>query len=264
MKQLIHWSGKGTVTVGESKGGVLATVNPLDNLVRHGVTPWPPPEIIQKLYASSRWSGKTDDDDLNSQAVLGHYCDLQSLNSEDAITWSFFGPLVYGPQSERTLFANSLLEQMGFPTSDSAAIWLWRRIPHPEKPASSGGPEIDFGIQTDRCFVLGEAKWNSSIGGGQGVEHNRTQLELRLAYCTGIGLKALASIENWAVVGVGRSPDVLMEDSRVHTTSGVKVYNTTWSGLLDFMPTDLKAELTAYLAWKIEHSKSARRISNAL
>jgi hypothetical protein len=33
-----------------------------------------------------------------------------------------------------------------------------------------GGPEIDFGIQTDALFLLGEAKWRSRVGAFQGAK----------------------------------------------------------------------------------------------
>ena len=169
MKQIEHWSGRGTIDVAQSAGGVLATVDPLANLVRGSVSPWPTPELFQKLYASDRWHGKTDEDDQASRACLGHYCDLQSLNSEDAITWSFFGGLIYGRAEWRTAFASCLMEELNFPPPRDLAIWLWRRVPHPEKPSAPGGPEIDFGILTECCLVLGEAKWNSPVAIGQGV-----------------------------------------------------------------------------------------------
>ena len=95
MKQIPDWAAAATVTVAESAGGVLATIDPFANLLRAGVSPWPPSELLQKLYGSDRWRGKTEEDDRLARAALGHYSDLQSLNSEDAITWSFFGPLIY-------------------------------------------------------------------------------------------------------------------------------------------------------------------------
>ena len=101
MKQIKDWTGSKTVEVAESAGGVLATLDPLANLVRSSLQLWPLPELIQKFYASDRWRGKTEEDDRAVRRCLGHYCDLQSLNSEDAITWSFFGPLIYGPASWR-------------------------------------------------------------------------------------------------------------------------------------------------------------------
>src|SRR5215467_7582767 len=196
MKQIKDWTGSKNVDVAESAGGVLATLDPLANLVRSSLQLWPIPELVQKFYASDRWRGKTEEDDRAVRRCLGHYCDLQSLNSEDAITWSFFGPLIYGPASWREKFARGLFEAIGLPKPVSIIIWLWRRIPHPEKPASTGGPEIDFGLQSEACIVFGEAKWNSQVGVGQGVAGNRTQLDLGLAYCADLGLRAIPAVRH--------------------------------------------------------------------
>jgi hypothetical protein len=209
MKQIKHWLRAEPIDVAESAGGVLATLDPLANLVRADVPLWPAPELIQKLYASDRWRGKTEQDDRVVRKYLGHYCDLQSLNSEDAITWSFFGPLIYGPADWQQEFVARVFVALGFPKPRSNTLWLWRRIPHPEKPASTGGPEIDFGIQSEACVVFGEAKWKSRLGAGQGVVGNRTQLDLRIAYCRSLGRRALPDIRHWGVLGVGREKDVL-------------------------------------------------------
>ena len=102
MKKIEHWIGTTTIDVAESAGGVLATLDPLANLVRAGVPFWPAPELIQKLYASGRWRGKTEEDDREVRRCLGHYCDLQSLNSEDAITWISLARWFTDRQSSRT------------------------------------------------------------------------------------------------------------------------------------------------------------------
>jgi hypothetical protein len=251
VKQIPSWSSTATVTVAESAGGVLATIDPLANLVRAGVSPWPPAELLQKLYGSDRWRGKTDEDDRVVREALGHYSDLQSLNSEDAITWSFLGPLIYGPPAWRLYFAAEVFEALGFPKPSNVSIWLWRRIPHPEKPSSTGGPEVDFGIQSEQAIVLGEAKWNSQLGTGQGVAGNRSQLDLRLAYCSGQGKRALPSTHHWAVLGVGRTADVVGDTT---ICPDATVQNISWSDLISFMPSELRPELAAYVAWKERHS----------
>jgi hypothetical protein len=81
VRSIEHWSGTGRIEVAESAGGVLATLHPLDNVVRGEVNPWPPPELIQKLYASDRWRGRSVADEERARESLGYYC-TQSLNSE--------------------------------------------------------------------------------------------------------------------------------------------------------------------------------------
>lgn len=164
-----HWQEPKQVLLAESKSGVRVARHPLDNLVNGIDSPWPQPEVLQKFYASERFIGRTQEDDRVAREGLGYYCDLQSLNSEDAVTWSFFGTLAYMPSLDRKRVCAGLFKRMGLPAPDEqVVVWLWRRIPHPEKPESGGGPEIDFGLMSRDSLVLGEAKWNSPLGTGQG------------------------------------------------------------------------------------------------
>lgn len=252
MKTIPHWTGSGELVVAESKSGVLVTQHPFDNLVRGAVTPWPPPEIVQKLY-SGRWRGATRADDRAATKALEHYCALQSLNSEDAITWSFFGPLSYASDEERRQFASKLLARLGESVPPGpATVWLWRRVPHPEKTASTGGPEIDFGVQMGATVVLGEAKWNSSLGRGQGVGKDKTQLDLRQAYCAGLGLRALSDVNRWIILGVSRTADPLLSGDQRDKRIGVS--NITWRELAELYPPQKRDELLAYLQWKERYS----------
>src|SRR5947209_3699424 len=51
MSCVADWLGA-EMEVAVSGGGVLAAVDPWRNVVRGDVTPWPPPELLQKLYQS--------------------------------------------------------------------------------------------------------------------------------------------------------------------------------------------------------------------
>jgi hypothetical protein len=50
------------ITLGRSVGGVLACQNPWDGLVRGDVTPWPPPELVQKLYQNRQTRAFRDEE----------------------------------------------------------------------------------------------------------------------------------------------------------------------------------------------------------
>jgi hypothetical protein len=162
MKTIPNWQDK-IIEVAHSKGGVLATVNPMDNLMRGQLSLWPPPEIVQKLYRSRQERAFEGADLAAVTSILGFYSDLQSLHSEDALTWSIFGTLAYASPRVRGDFTNSLLNFLNINVHPVSAVnvWLWRRLPHPDTLVS-GGPEIDFGIQTEHVVILGEAKWLSS------------------------------------------------------------------------------------------------------
>jgi len=254
MLEVDHWLPGRTVVLAESKSGVRVTRSPLENVVLHSPLISLPPELLQKTYASDRFEGRTPADDALAREGLGYYCDLQSLNSEDAVTWSFFGTLAYMPASDRNLVCQALFKNLGLPAPQSDVfVWLWRRIPHPEKPESSGGPEIDFGLMSSDSLILGESKWNSPLGTGQGINKDRSQLDLRLAFCEQLALRSLPSIRHRVVLGVGRTGDILTTTSQ---SACAEIRNASWQELVSLFPTQLASELDWYLAWRSNHARA--------
>jgi hypothetical protein len=138
-----NWRGE-PIEIARSPSGVVLVRDYVDNLIRSPEVPWPPPALVSKLVADDRVAARwppTLADAMSRR--LGHYTPLQSIHSEDAITWSFFGPLMHAAGSVRAAFMRWLLERLQLAADDTmAAIDLWRRIPHPEKP-SAPGPELD-------------------------------------------------------------------------------------------------------------------------
>ena len=103
MSRLLDWNGV-EIEVASSRGGVLATVDAWENLIRTDIYPWPPPELLQKLYGSQHSTHFSSEDGILATRRCGFYSDLQSLNSEDAITWSIFGPIAYANPIARAAF----------------------------------------------------------------------------------------------------------------------------------------------------------------
>src|SRR5215469_11562857 len=150
---LKDWNNK-IVSAVRSKGGVIAFPDFADNLLRIDRGAWPPPEVMQKLYKSEKlWAFGEDDQEFLCEK-LGYYCDLQSVHSEDAMQWSYFGPLIYGTEADRLQFAQWLrgILNLGVPEPSSCYITMWRRLPHPDN-GTPNGPEVDLLIATD-TFVL--------------------------------------------------------------------------------------------------------------
>ena len=179
MHTIPNWRGQ-PIEVARSESGTLAVVHPRDNLIMPGTILWPPPEIVQKLHQSRRQRAFAQADLQAVTRVLGFYSDLQSLNSEDAMTWSVFGPLAYADNSTKCAFVNALFNLIGVPVSPTgvANIWLWRRILHPET-LGLNGPEIDFGVKTEQAVLFGEAKWSSDVDRAQGKTGSKDQIALR-------------------------------------------------------------------------------------
>src|SRR6185503_14844527 len=103
MATIRNWHNE-SIEVAQSSGGVLAVVDPWHNVIRTGVRPWPAPELIQKIYQSIQVRAFVGDQHQMATATLGFYSDLQSIHSEDAITWSVFGPVIYATAAVRETF----------------------------------------------------------------------------------------------------------------------------------------------------------------
>ena len=251
---MLDWDGNEIRTV-KSAGGVFALENVWQNVIRPEGLPWPPPELVQKIYQSRQIRAFRGSDEAKAIGMLGFYSDLQSLHSEDAITWSVFGPVVYAMPETRVNFARTLLALIDVPTDSISMtnLWLWRRLPHPDTLVS-GGPEIDFGLQTDDAFVIGEAKWLSPLGVGQGAGHDKDQIMLRREFCDKYGRRVLPTCNHFVVLGVSLAGGIIERaDTEVQ---GVTVHarDTTWKDVVGLEAHPLAAE-GAYLSWNQNYSR---------
>ncbi len=245
------WNGQ-EVEVITSKGGVIALVNPYDNLISTGISPWPPSEIVQKLYKSLQIKAYPEAQGERARDFLGYYSDLQSIHSEDAMTWSAFGTVAKATEETRNRWVEDLLEVIGIKAHpvDHSEIFLWRRIPHPDTLVP-GGPEIDFGIHTEKVIILGEAKWLSPVDTGQGKDKDKDQIELRTQFLNKYGRKLYPSVEEMVVLGVGLKGDIV----KTYKDGAVQRIGITWDEVCNIESHPLAAELRRYLAWKKGHSK---------
>ena len=172
-----NWNGN-SIDVTKSRGRVIATISPFDNLMYKGCIPGTKiiaSEIIQKLYKSNHEKAFNL---ISNEWKLKYYCDLQSTNSEDSLTWSIFSALVYGDNVYKQSFLMNLSEALSIEEKpDNIDICLWRRMPHPDTNVS-GGPEIDVLISTDNSIYMIECKWRSGVGKKQGKNKDKSQIEL--------------------------------------------------------------------------------------
>lgn len=263
MKSIVDWNGR-PLELAESTGGVLAFTNPLAGLLRGGVWPWPPSEVIQKLYRSRQERAFLGE---NLEAVrrgLGFYCDLQSVHSEDAITWSVFGPVAHAPASERIAFCRALFQafSLGLPAPKAAEVALWRRMPHPDTLVP-GGPEADFLIQTGEVAILGEAKWLSGVGVAQGKNRDKNQIVLRTELFAKYGEQFFPGARHFVVLVVGLTSDLVQPESVKLGNADLELREVTWESLCSLMPHPASDELPAYYRWKLEHSRRGRGTSSA-
>jgi hypothetical protein len=251
---VVDWRGK-EIELVESSGGVFAFVNPWEGVVRGSVEPWPPPELVQKLYQSNHSKAFAGAPNTSVTSYLGYYSDLQSMHSEDAVTWSLFGPIAYASADVRARFTTELLDLLGVPQAvGNARIWLWRRLHHPDTRVS-GGPEIDFAIQTAETLILGESKWRSGLGGKQGAKRDKDQIQLRVEYCIKYGTEVFPQVRQFIVLAVSRGSNVLTDVHRALGRAKVMICETTWDKLGGLSANPFAEEFRAQLAWRTKYSK---------
>jgi len=246
------------IPIALSKGGVTVTTHPFDNLIRSGCSPWPPPEIVQKLYQSRQIRAFAEVDAKSCTSGLGFYCDLQSLHSEDAITWSVFGTATRAPRPVLTNWLADLMQLLDLPGADMDApeVFLWRRIPHPDTLVP-GGPEIDVGISSENAIILVEAKWQSGVGNGQGKMRDKDQIQLRGEFLQKYGKQVFPNRAVHAVVGIGLFADAFSDT----TPDGITFRSTTWERVCDLASHPQAEELKRYLKWKTKLTKMAKRVA---
>ncbi|HUU46291.1 MAG TPA: hypothetical protein VM118_11230 [Acidobacteriota bacterium] len=245
------WNGD-EIACAHSKGGVRVVAHPYDNLIRTGCRPWPPAEIVQKLYKSRHEGAFSDEDKKVLSKGLGYYCDLQSLHSEDAITWSVFGTAAGAPQPNLRAWLRDLCGILDLPTvqPDDAQIDLWRRVPHPDTLVS-GGPEIDVSIFTTNTVILVEAKWKSSVARGQGKNRDKDQIQLRGEFFKKYGARIFPNQPNLIVAGIGLSSEGFTDT----TPEGITFTSATWQQVCSLASHPHAKEVRQYYEWKKKNTK---------
>jgi len=133
-----------------------------------------------------------------------------------------------------------------------AEIFLWRRIPHPDK-LNPGGPEIDVGISTANSFILVETKWLSAVGKAQGEKRDKDQIQVRREFLKKYAKKLLPNHTQLAVVGIGLSENAFTSNRK--KIKDVTFRTTTWETICSLKRHPLADEVRRYFNWKKENTK---------
>ena len=134
---------------------------------------WPASLLKQVSAYRARADWFTPEDAEALSAHTGYISKMQSLRSEDAITWSWFGTLALGAPEAKQAVLSWLYARIGLElsASEDPIVDQWPRVFHPNSPGSPNGPELDARIDdSGAVLVYVEAKWEAAIGTGKGAE----------------------------------------------------------------------------------------------
>jgi hypothetical protein len=248
------WNGQPIQYVcSKGKRQVKAVLDVGNNLIIPSIAAWPPCQLKKKLSASGSIRFFTDDDQSLLTKSTGHYCSLQSINSEDAMTWSVFGPLIDSISEVRDKYIADLLNFLNLPkiAVSRADIRLWERVKHPQTGIKSHGPEIDFLVEGKGFLVLGEAKWHSKIDTKQGKAKDQTQMGLRKKYLMDLAKKG-ESDSCYVLLGVSANGGIVKNE----TDNALQIYvrDSRWDQICGIESHPLYQVLQTYLKWKVAHS----------
>ncbi len=168
-----RWDGE--VIEGVASRGPSATFAALD--WRDLVPGAPELDLAPKVKKSSRLGSFEPDDRDALQARDGVYSDLQSINSEDTVTWAAFRA------SRRGAWLASGLRE-AFQDDSLPENWtttLWSSSPGPSPDATPPEADADLRSTTDKAsfHITVESKWKQDLKDGQDVTRSWNQLDMR-------------------------------------------------------------------------------------
>jgi hypothetical protein len=241
VRTITDWKGA-SLEVAESRGGVLAVLDYRRNLI---MPEEPHAALKRKLRASGRVNSFPPEQQAHLKHELGFYSDLQSLQSEDALTWSVFGPIACSSDARRTWFARDLLSALkeDVPVV-SAEFSLWQRLPHPQTLDANRGPEVDLIVVADCTLLLVEAKWRAPLGTRQGTAKDLDQLQIRSKLIEEHGAQIWPGVRNTMQV-------VLTEFPQSFANSGIpRLKVVSWDLVCSLASHPRRSEAIDYLQWK--------------
>lgn len=204
---------------------------------------------VRAYVARTSWFTDGDADALSAQ--LGRISKFQSLRSEDAVTWSWFGTLHDASSEARRSSIQSLFNEVNVDVevSGDVSIRQWVRVPHPNA-AGRVGPEVDAVIDDPHgAVVYVEAKWDAGLGTGRGLSEGQLDDQIVLR-CRALAAPAADTTRPRVVLGLSRAaPDLSAYE--VAKETGVAVHWLTWANLTRCAPHPLSEEFSRYLAWRL-------------
>lgn len=253
-----NWKGVSVAYRRSHGAGQVLTFERWQDNVLGGIADAWPPEALQKQargYVANKNHFDPQDADALAADLGGRISKMQSINSEDAVTYSWFGTLGEAPAEARRASVQWLYDRIGLQaTATDPAVDQWARIHHPYAPGSPRGPELDARIDdaATGALVYVEAKWQAALGTGKGktVGIPADQIELRRdSLRSDPALKH--DLRPFAVLGVSEDkPDLTAWKETHEHLPPVHVAWLTWDELAHCPHHPRAAEFKRYITWK--------------
>ena len=260
MALMDNWNGQ-PVAVRRSRGGVVTFERWEDNVL--GSPPWSEALLGQvRGYVARRCHFADVDAEALAAYLDGRISKFQSANSEDAVTYSWFGTLAVASADARRAAVQWLYDRAGIlAIASDPTIEQWARVFHPNAPASRRGPELDARIDDPGvALVYIEAKWNAAVGTGKGkvIDVPDDQIVVRRD-----SLRNDPALNNddraFAVLGVSEHrPDLVKWQDHDGDLRSVTIAWLTWDELSECSEHPLADEFGRYIAWKRMRAGCAR------
>jgi hypothetical protein len=199
----------------------------------------------------------------------GRCCYLQSLKSEDTVTWTAFGSAV--PDAALMAVLDRAFGSVQRPTEWTRAFW--KRWPHPDTGLTQHGPEPDLVLRSAEWTYVIEAKWLADLDDHQGREGKTGQMALRAA----IARSESAASETRGVLVVVPGPSLYPSARRgtfakyfaVHgdgylplpAASDLGARAVTWEQVVQAIePYCSGSEVVQYLRWRLALLSPRKRL----
>lgn len=214
-----------------------------------------PPALLSKFLTAPHHAAGFD--------CADPYMDMQSANSEDAMTISYFSALEFAfVEEDRVKWVRWLVRKLRLPINaskiTSVRLNLFRKVAQAES-GGGGGRELDILITTDVAIFLVEAKWTGQVACGQGKNGDLDQIALDRLYAQWVLRHLPALVEDaakYSVVLVGihlEGRPAFIDNS---DTPPMYERSITWEELCsDECPHPDIESVREYFEWRLEFMK---------
>ena len=260
MEQMIDWNGKPVEVLRSRGSGVPYVTSWQRNVIRPGSHGWPPSLVKQVRDRTAQRSWFSAGDAAKLAEELGVVSMFQSLHSEDALTWSWFGTLALADPEARVQTTQWLYDRLGLVASASRDVHIdqWMRVTHPHELNSPSGPEVDARVDDPgQALIYVEAKWRAALGSGKGAGDGEREDQIVLRRGSMRRDPSLASDANRLYVVLGVSNDIAdltpYDDAAEPALRRVEVRWLRWADLAECALHPHAEEFGRYLQWKQQH-----------